>query len=87
MPTDYQIQWIGEGENRKRPWTGLIRIKQNQVFLEEPKGNSFELEGPAALELAKLPGAKVWVTGSLHRKWFWGKSVITPDAYGIIRNN
>lgn len=87
MPTYYQIQWIGEGKNRQRPWTGLIRIKQNQVFLEEPKGKRFELEGPAALELTKFPGAKVWVTGSLHRKRFWGKAVITTGTFGIIRNN
>ena len=82
---EYQLKFIGEGENQKKPWVGFLEIKEKQIYLKTLKGNFYSLEGPTIPELKKFPGAKVWLTGSLKKRWVFGKSTIIPDAYGIIK--
>lgn len=80
----YQLLYIGEGDNKKTPWVGVLEKKDGQLLLIT-NTKSYFLFGPMISLLEDNLHAKVWVTGTLRRGWFWKPSIINVDAYQIIR--
>jgi hypothetical protein len=82
--TEYQLLAIDNGSKTIKPWVGTIN-GETTLFLTTSAGKTFELKGPLAATLGDQIGAKVWIIGSTHHNGFFGRKVIVPDAYGIIR--
>jgi hypothetical protein len=81
----YQLLAIGEGTDKKVPLVGLIKSQGNELYFES-KEKSYLLAGPMVQELKKLSGSKLWIVGNVKRPaWFWGKSILTPEAFQVIK--
>jgi len=83
--SDYEILWIGEGENRQTPWVGTININDNLVYLQTSKQKSYQIIGPNVEIFKNYPNAKVWVTGTQKKQWFKKNNQIYVTAYCIIK--
>jgi hypothetical protein len=82
---NYTVRLIGEGENGKRPWVGVIG-GADHLFVQT-KTERLYLKGPLVATLAKYKGAKLWLTGTCQCAGLliWRKAFLHPDAYGVIR--
>lgn len=80
----YRLLFIGEGENRRTPWVGILMKKKGQLYLKT-FDKMYLLTGSIVTLLEPNLQAKIWVTGTLKRNWFWKPATINIDAYQIIR--
>lgn len=83
---NYQVLTIGEGQNAKTPWVGIL-TNQNSLYLLTENGKQVFLEGPLVTSLRQYEGAKLWLTGTSRTSGFlfWKKTLLRPYAFGIIR--
>jgi hypothetical protein len=84
---EYTVRLIGEGENAKKPWVGVIGGKDHLYIQTDTE--KLYLEGPLVTTLSKHKGAKLWLTGTCRRSGFlfWRKAFLNPDAFKVIRPN
>ncbi|HYH04057.1 MAG TPA: hypothetical protein VEC37_13220, partial [Bacillota bacterium] len=60
---NYQVLAIGEGQNAKKPWVGILN-SQNSLYLQTESGKPILLKGPLVTTLRQYDGAKLWLSGA-----------------------
>lgn len=80
---DYRILAIGDGDESVTPWVGILKVTRNNLYLQQ-KTKIYILNGSLVTVLNQHSNAKIWVTGTLKRGWFWNKPIISVNRFGVI---
>lgn len=84
---EYQLLIYDQNVVLKDAWVGIIRMRIDNLYLETTSGRRYKLSGKLLPELKRYTQHKLWITGILSKKWFFGNTVLTVDSYGVIQSN